>query len=301
LARSFGDLESFTLGGVNFATTHNVYIGQTDNGLRNEILVPENEIYQEDVFGKHGGYYFGQRYQSRKFSIQCFACEVTDNERRNIQRALSYRTSKQLILSRFPYRYINAFIDGQINYDFIWLKNSDGLDIYNMFFTIPFYCTDPFYYSDFTSLNLPGYVEDHPSYPSLYFESGMRWMEDIPSSSISLSSTPLSSTAISIQQYQGGNYYSQSEFKVVASTECSNIKIKNTTTNQEFTISHLNASEIIRVNGFRGAIYSDDYTALKTSQFSGEFIEIDRDINIIEVTGTGTLASMEIFYRYTYI
>lgn len=301
MAVDFGNLESFSLNNIHMGTTYGLYLGSQDSGLRNENIIPEHKQHTEEIVGMNGAYIFNENLTPRQFSLKCFISECTENDFRALQQTLSFRgKSKKLILDRRPYKYLNVMINGKIDWDFIWNDRIDLGDYYNAFIEIPFIAYDPLFYSNFDSTTLPGYLEDISSNPNiLYYDSGMPFADDILPSSIDLSATPLSSTPISFQLYQGGNYYSKPTISLIG--EGTNIKLHNITTDQEFTISSMTGNETILVNSQKGMITDGSQTMLKTSKFNGNFIIIDPGINELQLTGNGTISNLTITYKYCYL
>jgi len=301
MAEIFDGLESFSLEDSNGNNVYfgdlGLYIGGTQTGLRSEDFLPNSEDYVQSVIGNDKTYYFGSALRERNIQIPCFSAKVNEIERRNIQNNLFTKTPKKLILDRRKYRYLWVKLSPkEVNWDFIW----DG-DYYNTFETIDFIAYNPLYYSYYTAMD---YELDSSK---VYSENSIFYNNDILLSDIpSTIHNNISTSPYNFELYNHGNY----ESKIIIGLEGTgtNITVINNTNGESFTISSL-SSENILINGEMGQISDSQIsngiistpTILKTSKFSGDFINLNSGINNFTITGNGLSLNAKFLYRYTYI
>lgn len=283
--------ESFSLGGIDFSG-YNIYLGDYKTRLASEIFMPSYEVYASSVAKQTGEYYWGQRIVGNKFKLPCFAEQITELQKNQIQQLLNFATPVKLILDMRGYKYINVLLDGGINWEYIKTYNTYGDDIYTGFFEIPLYAIDPIWKSLFDSEDVLGYLED-TAYETLYYDIGMYYADDIPSATPTISATPTTFTL-----YNGGNYPSPCRITLTGTGTA--IIVTNVTTGKTFTISSM-SSETIVIDANTGQIHNNAGT-LKTSKFTGDFIHIASGINNMSITGTGAISLTTIFnYKYCWL
>lgn len=281
----------------DYLADYNIYIGSNNSDLLNETFTPgiENTI-EDSVIGLDGGYFYQQRFTPRIFSIPCFFIDIDETKRREIQKIFTFRKNKKLILDRKPYAYINVLVNKQIDWRYVWHGNKSIGNLYSGFFEVEFIAVDPLWYGIANSIEMPGYIEDIATYPdTLFYDSGMLYLEDLSPSYLS----NIKTSPTNFQLYNGGNYKSKCNILIVGSG--TNISIKNITSGKSCTISSL-SSENILINGQKGQISDINGLVLKTSKFSGYFINIESGMNDMQITGTNlNLVSIQFIYRYTYL
>lgn len=263
-------------------------IGKTSGGLPTESFIPQSENYiQNGIVNYDGGIFYGQKLGVRKISIPCYFEHKTEDELNQIKRLLHIKKPRKLIFDRTPYKYIWVVSDGEIESNYIWYGTT-----YSGYFEVDYLAYDPLYYSCFTSQNLVSYIQNNPTYPTLYFPEGLQTIEDVPASTfvdITVNGT--------VNQYNGGSYPSKCSITIVGS--CTNLIVTNNTNGQSFTIpSMLNQTLII--DGVRGQIR--DATTFQTDKFEGDFIQMECGDNVITLIADSiNLNSLSFDFRYSYL
>ncbi len=290
------DIPSLTLINKNNVTKHladyGVYIGSQNSGLnsglRSTTFLPESNTSLLTVPRKDGAYFFYKNLEPRKISYEMFFQEKTEAELNEIKRIFYCAEPHKLIDDFFPYKFIWVISDNsEVSLDYVW----DGF-VYSGFIKVDYLAYDPKYYSVFTAGDLLGYLEDHPTYPILYYDSGLPYLEDVPD--VSFANVTSNGT---VNIYNGGNYKAVPTLKLVGSG--TNISITNVTNGENCMISSM-ASETIYIDGVRGQVRNA--TVLKTNLFSGSFIALEPGDNTITIVANSINLSQLVFdYRYTYI
>lgn len=298
-------MESFTLHGRNFydkdtgVTTTDVYlgnyglyIGKTDGSKWKDILILDNEHSIERVQGMDGGYFFGRTYKERKIEIPCFFEGLGNTGVKNLQEILSFKTPLKLCLDQHPYRYIWVIPEGQ--HDFEYYRG----DYYWGLVTVKFVAYDPFWYSWYNSLEVIDFVYDDPK---LYYDSGILYTDEFTNRGILY---PAMFSNISQVQnfklYNGGNAPAKMIVKVQGS--CTNMTLTNSTTGKSCSVSSMTGNETTWINGYKGRITDSQELVLKTSIFSGDFIEVmPGENNMLLTANAMNLYYIHFDYNYTYI
>ncbi len=284
-------VNSFWIGDTHFSDL-GIYLGSDKSGLPSEIFMPNKELYTSNVANQTGDYYWSQRLTSGKFPLQCYADNITELQKNQIQQLLDFDKPKPLITDMRNYKYINVILDNnQIDWNYIWTRDRYGRDVYNGLFEIQFYASDPIWQSLFDSTNILGYLEDIDNFPSLFYDLGMLYSEDIPSATQEITQSPSD-----FQLYNGGNRFSPCIITLTGSA--TNLQITNFSTSQNCVISSMD-NETIVIDGIRGQVHNN--ISLKTSKFSGDYIKINAGYNNIRITGSNLNLNTEFKYKYCYL
>ena len=69
---------------------------------------PEFNVYQEDISGRDGGYYYGNNAGIRQFTLTCYFEDITRAMREDIRNWLDRNTKGKLIFDERSYAYYNV-------------------------------------------------------------------------------------------------------------------------------------------------------------------------------------------------
>lgn len=237
MARVYMPFEGFTLFGI-YSGEFNVY--RTLNGSRfNSVLSPDFENITESVAGMKGEYDFGVNIKSRRITLNCYCCGITESQFRQLQRWLSPTQKGQLILDEAPYKAYTVRLTQPVEFTFVTNKDIFGNIYYNGTFTLELIATDPYAYSVFNSLD--GIQYDN----NIFYNSGILYSEYLP---------PVVFTNITSSQnivlYNGGTERSNVNVKINGTWQ--SLTITNLTTNQSFTLSAKTITGLFEVDANYG-------------------------------------------------
>lgn len=285
-------LESFSLTDKNgnkiYFGDYGLNIGYTTGGFQSESFLPgANNNTISDIINMDGELFQNQNLKPRKIQISTYFESKTHEEMNFLKQILYCREPKQLVLDRHPYKYIWVNSEKEIELDYLFRDGS-----FHGILIMEYIAYNPLYYSFFNSDELVGYFEDYPQYATLFYDTGMPYVEDVP---------PVQFTDVnengSIELFNGGNY--KTKVKIELEGSCTDLLISNVTNDLSFTISNMNNEEVV-VDGIRGQIRDD--VSLKTNLFDGDFIMLEPGSNIITLLATSvTLTNLKFVYKYTYI
>lgn len=291
LNRNFYDMVAATPVQDVYLGDYGVYLGQQSAMFWKDVLTPPVEHYTDKVYGQNGAYHFGSVFPERNLRYPCYVKNVDENTLRDIQQILTLTTPHKMILDEHVYRYIWVTCTEQIDFDLIRANGYSGL------FVVTFTAYDPFWYSYYSSLDTYNTYD----YRSIYSNLGV-----LPLSVPSCTLTSITSnTTFTLLNH--GNTNSKLIIGMVGSG--TNIVVINTSMSKSFTISSM-SSENILVDATRGSITNGvitngvigSETAMKTSKFTGVFLELQPGLNYFSLTGTGlNLSSVQFLYRHTYV
>ena len=104
---------------------------------------PEFDVYEEDVAGRDGGYYYGNNTKIRKITLQCFFENIPMETREDIRSWLGRNTKGKLIFDDKPFVYYNVrpskIVDGEI----YTILTGRG-EIHSGTFTVTFSAYEPY-------------------------------------------------------------------------------------------------------------------------------------------------------------
>ena len=83
-------------------------IGYIPDAKERWFQSPSFTLYEEDVSGRDGGYYYGNNVKIRKFTLQCYFEEITRETREEIRNWLDRNTKGKLIFDERPFVYYNV-------------------------------------------------------------------------------------------------------------------------------------------------------------------------------------------------
>lgn len=98
-------LNGFTYNGIHSETLGCWYIPDASDNWR---ASPEYEVMDQDVVGRNGGYYYGNRVKSRVFTLKMYFEDITAETRERIRAWLDRKTSGRLIFDDRPFVYYNV-------------------------------------------------------------------------------------------------------------------------------------------------------------------------------------------------
>jgi phage-related protein len=280
-----GIATKFYLNSVDMYETYGVGIGKVDgNGFWVEDFIPPNEDISQSVVGKDGAYFYKKVLKPREREIPCYIDGLTETQKNTLQQALYIKTPQKLSFNDVDpiYKYINIVSNGLSEWNVI--QYSDGL--YRGYFNYKVIAYDPVWYS---TTPLVGALKYNTG---LTYNSGLKYNDyNNPNYQNNITTTRNFTLA------NNGSY--NAKMKVILIGNGTNISITNNTTGKSFTISSMNSEQVV-IDGLKGQI-NDGGSILKTSIFSGYFIEVVPGNNSMSITGTGLNLSAKFDYLYTYI
>ncbi len=302
--RNFFDMDKMQMiKDVNLAD-YGVYIGREVGGLWQETLISNTKHYTQEIQGLDGQIFNGMNFTERRIQISAYVENANENKIRDIQEILTITKPLKLQLHRKPYRYIYVVSDGQVDFNYIWHHHKLAYgyeEVYTGLFTLQYVAYNPYYESFFTSLDVANFEYDSDN-PQFYYDSGILDYEtDVFPSTISINSN-----SKVFQLYNGGNASAKSVIKIKNNgiSSIDNLVFTNTSSSETFTVTTINAGEIILIDGIKGRITDFPETKLMTSRFKGDFMKIQPKINTLNFSTTDTaVIDLEINfeYRYTYL
>lgn len=93
-------MDGFTYNGVRCDEMNVWYVPDAED---NWFASPDFSVEEEEVNGRNGGYYYGNRVKIRTFSLKCFYEDVTLKERERIRAWLDRKTSGDLVFDERPF------------------------------------------------------------------------------------------------------------------------------------------------------------------------------------------------------
>lgn len=135
-------LNGFTYNGIHSEALNCWYIPDaTDNWF----VSSDFEVMDQEVVGRSGGYWYGNRVKSRTFTLKMFFEDITQTGREKIRAWLDQKTSGELIFDDRPFVYYNVrptkTVTGKI-----YTTRHEGYsnDTYSGTFTVTFTAYEPF-------------------------------------------------------------------------------------------------------------------------------------------------------------
>lgn len=290
-----GIATQFSINAVNFYDNYNIMIGKVNGDMFTvEQLIPESDSPTQEVMGKDGAYYFNVKtLKPREITIPCFTYEnITEAQKQDLQRLLYIKTPQKLIFEDdTPYKYVYVVSNNRTDFHFI--QNSSGL--YSGYFELNLISYDAVFFSYFSSLE----SDDGSDHYSLFNNNDLL-PSDIPTSVLSIT------TSTSFTLYNAGSY--NAKLIVSLSGSASTAVFTNSTTDEEFTISSL-INTSCTINGKLGQITDQNLltsvlstaSSLKTSIFSGNFIELSPGSNAISVSASSINLTAKFLYNHTFL
>jgi phage-related protein len=290
-----GIATQFSINAVNFYDSYNIMIGKINGDMFTvEDLIPENNSPTEEVMGKDGAYYFNiKTLKPREIQIPCITYEgITEAQKQDLQRLLYIKTPQKLIFEDdVAYKYIYIVSNGRTSFNFI--QHSDGL--YHGHFLLNLISYDGIFLSYFNSLE----NDDTSSHYSLFSNNDILPI-DVPTCVLSLT------TSTSFTLYNAGSY--NAKLIVSLNGSASTAVFSNSTLTSTFTISSL-INTGCTINGKLGQITDQTIStsvlstssSLKTSLFTGNFIELAPGSNAISITAGSINLTAKFLYNHTFL
>ena len=133
-------MSGFTYAGVHSGKYNVEYV--PDPKARWEAS-PEFDVYEEDVAGHDGGYYYGNSAKIRRFTLQCFFEDIPMETREDIRSWLGRNTSGRLIFDNKPFVYYNVRPSKIVEGEIYTVLTRNG-EIHSGTFTVTFSAYEPY-------------------------------------------------------------------------------------------------------------------------------------------------------------
>lgn len=104
---------------------------------------PGFDVYQDDVSGRDGGYYYGNNVKIRKFTLNCYFEEITRETREEIRNWLDRNTKGRLVFDERPFVYYNVYPTDITTGDIYAVLTPHG-EVYSGTFTATFSAYEPY-------------------------------------------------------------------------------------------------------------------------------------------------------------
>lgn len=135
-------MSGFTYRGVHSSKFNVEYI--PDPAAR-WFASPEFDVYQQDVAGQDGGYYYGNNLKIRTFELKCFYENITEETREDLRNWLDRNGNGKLIFDEKPFAYYNVRPARIVPGEKYSVLTRQG-ELHSGTFTITFAAYDPFGY-----------------------------------------------------------------------------------------------------------------------------------------------------------
>ena len=104
---------------------------------------PSFTLYEEDVSGRDGGYYYGNNVKIRKFTLKCYFEEITRETREEIRNWLDRNTKGKLVFDERPFVYYNVRPSDVTSGEVYAILTPRG-EVYSGTFTATFSAYEPY-------------------------------------------------------------------------------------------------------------------------------------------------------------
>jgi hypothetical protein len=272
----------------------NLYIGSTGSGMTKGIGVLNNSLITKRALQRDGSYFFSANKNPRVMNINMYFHEATQQNIQDMMGRLNFKTLKKIVFDGQADRYIYAVPEGQGIFNFTeW--EADGTDYYSGSFVYKLFCPDPYFRSLIDEGVGWNYEEDRGSlYPfPLQYDDGLYYLEDMSTTTYSNITT-----TTNFELINNGNADAYTLIQLTG--DCTNLTLTNNTTNKSFDISTMSSEDVL-INSDTGIISDLSLAVLKTSIFSGNFINLQSGLNELTIEGDSLdISTMTWTYKNTF-
>lgn len=137
------DFIGFRFGNVHTEDLHLVVVSSGNRYEKN--LLPDHSDYHSKITGGDGSYYFGQTFNSRKFSVSVAFDNVSEEIFRKISQTFATDKLQDLVFDEMPYKTYKAKINAKPEFKYVCFVDKDTNErVYKGEGTLKFICYDPY-------------------------------------------------------------------------------------------------------------------------------------------------------------
>jgi phage-related protein len=275
----------------------NLYIGSTGSGMTKGIGVLNNSLITKRALQRDGSYFFSANKNPRVMNINMYFHEATQQNIQDMMGRLNFKTLKKIVFDGQADRYIYAVPEGQGIFNFTeW--EADDTDYYSGSFVYKLFCPDPYFRSLIDGGDGIPYEEKRLTMTSTYpypfkYNQLFRYVEKYGTADY---------TSITINtDFTLTNFGNADAYTAIRLTgDCTNLTITNNSTNKSFDITSMSSEDVV-IDSEKGLITDLAGSILKTSLFSGSFINLQSGDNSMTISADSmNISVMNWSWRHTY-
>ena len=232
------ELEGFTYNGIDSKSLKCYYIPDASDRW---FESPDFEVYDQEVTGRPGGYYYGTRTKIRSFNQKMFFEDITISEREQIRQWLKQGTIGDLIFDDRPFEVFHMVtLDKVVPGKSYTSKASNSIQsLFSGAFTVNFVAYDPYGYLTYTT-----FEQTDPLGASMY--CGMLKQTYLPSAP--------GTTSRDFIIYNCGNITCGTKIQIGGSVGSTGITIKNLTNGSKCKLNSLPNEGYLKIDGYYGTV-----------------------------------------------